>query len=394
MMAVAGLLLAVVGRPNSTVRFATFNASLHRKTEGQLVADLQSPDDPQAQRVAEIIQRVRPDVLLLCEFDYDAQQRAAELFQKNYLEVSQHGSQPIFYPFRFLAPVNTGAPTGLDLNRNGTTDDPADAFGFGEFPGQYAMVVFSMLPIDEQGVRTFQKFRWCDMPDALHPMRDDGRPYYSADAFQLLRLSSKSFWDLPIAVGNRQVHLLAFHPTPPVFDGREDANGRRNHDEIRLAADYISATKSSYIYDDRGQPGGIDPLAEFVLAGDLNADPLDGESHPGAIDQLLHHRRVGHYPAPASRGGWFASHAPATATAGPEHQGDPRGDTADFGGPDRNLRVDYVLPSAGLRVLRSGVFWPGPEEPGCRLLSLPNGGPTSDHHLVWVDLELDPRIDR
>ena len=47
-----------------SVRFATFNASLNRSNEGDLVADLSTPDDEQAKVIAEIIQRTRPEVLV------------------------------------------------------------------------------------------------------------------------------------------------------------------------------------------------------------------------------------------------------------------------------------------------------------------------------------------
>jgi hypothetical protein len=52
------------------VRFATFNASLNRLEAGQLIADLSTPDNVQARTVAEIIQRTRPDILLINEFDF------------------------------------------------------------------------------------------------------------------------------------------------------------------------------------------------------------------------------------------------------------------------------------------------------------------------------------
>ena len=55
---------------SNTVRFQTFNASLNRATAGQLVTDLSTPNNAQAATVAEIIQRTRPDVLLINEFDY------------------------------------------------------------------------------------------------------------------------------------------------------------------------------------------------------------------------------------------------------------------------------------------------------------------------------------
>ena len=37
-------------------RAATFNASLNRSTEGELIQDLATPNDPQVQTVAEIVQ--------------------------------------------------------------------------------------------------------------------------------------------------------------------------------------------------------------------------------------------------------------------------------------------------------------------------------------------------
>jgi len=78
------------------LRLATFNASLYRDSQGQLANDLSTPDDKQAQNIAEIIQRVRPDVLLLNEFDYDGTGRTARLFRRHYLMRGQHGAKPIF----------------------------------------------------------------------------------------------------------------------------------------------------------------------------------------------------------------------------------------------------------------------------------------------------------
>src|SRR5215207_5897858 len=60
-----------------TVRFATFNASLNRNSAGQLLVDLSTPNNVQARTVAEIIQRLNPDVLLINEFDYYSNNAAA-----------------------------------------------------------------------------------------------------------------------------------------------------------------------------------------------------------------------------------------------------------------------------------------------------------------------------
>ena len=243
------------------------------------------------------------------------------------------------------------------------------------------MAVLSRFPIDRGAVRTFRLFRWADMPGNLIPT-----DFYSPAERAALRLSSKSHWDLPIRIGRRTVHFLVSHPTPPTFDGPEDRNGRRNHDEIRFWADYVAGGRAaSYVHDDRGRRGGLPKGASFVIAGDQNADPLDGDSVDQAVDQLLDSKRV-QDPLPTSAGGPEA--AARQGGANTTHRGDPRFDTADFNDSPApgNLRADYVLPSRrGLRVADAGVFWPVPSDPLSRLTGeFPF--PSSDHRAVWVDL--------
>ncbi len=192
--------------------------------------------------------------------------------------------------------MNTGVPSGVDLDHDGTiANEPGargygnDAFGFGLFPGQYGMVIYSKFPIAVRDIRRFGKVLWKNMPRALLPLKDDGTSWYSPEALAVLRLSSKDHWDVPVRVNGRTIHLLASHPTPPAFDGPEDRNGKRNHDEIRLWADYLTGgNAASYL----GTDAKLAPPAEFVILGDLNSDPVDGGSMPGSIDQLLKHPRV------------------------------------------------------------------------------------------------------
>jgi hypothetical protein len=379
--------------PPPVVRFATFNASLNRGVAGGLITDLSSPGNAQAATVAEIVQRVRPDVLLINEFDFDPGGIAARLFQENYLSVPHNGAAAIDYPYRFVAPSNTGIPSGLDLNNDGAVGGPDDAFGFGAFPGQFGMAVYSMHPIVLDDVRTFQTFRWADMPGALlpdDPATPEPADWFSADELAAVRLSSKSHWDLPIETDGGIVHLLASHPTPPVFDGPEDRNGRRNHDEIRFWADYVTpGSRSAYIYDDAGAPGGLAPGARFVIAGDQNADPLDGDSVPGAAQLLLEHPRVNTSVTPASVGAVDA--ATRQGGANLTHRSDPAFDTADFAdSAPGNLRADYVLPSRPLRIVDAAVFWPTADDPLFRLVGdFPF--PSSDHRLVWIDTTVPGR---
>jgi hypothetical protein len=375
------------------VRFATFNASLNRGAEGQLVADLSTPDNAQASLIAETIQRVDPDVLLINEFDFVDGGVAAELFRDNYLAVPHNGAPGVDYPYYFVAPSNTGVPSGFDLNNNGVVAGGDDAFGFGAFPGQFGLVVYSKYPIQYDDVRTFQHFLWKDMPGALLP--DDpttpaAQDWYSPEELDVFRLSSKSHWDVPIQVGGKTVHFLVSHPTPPVFDGPEDRNGTRNFDEIRFWADYVTGgAAASYIYDDDGGTGGLARGSRFVIAGDQNSDPLDGDSIPGAVQQLLENPRVNASSPPTSEGAVEATQLQGLANL--THESPPQFDTADFADTNPgNLRADYVLPSRQMGILDSAVFWPLTTDPLFRLtLGFPQQ-PT-DHRMVWVDVHLNHR---
>jgi glycerophosphoryl diester phosphodiesterase len=382
----------------SSIRFSQFNASLNRNVEGQLVTDLSTPDNQQAKAVAEIIQRTNPDVLLINEFDYDQENplKPVQLFQQNYLGISQNGADPVDYPYVYIAPANTGIASGFDLNNDGkvvtTPGAPGygdDAFGFGNFPGQYGMLLLSKYPIDTANVRTFQNFLWKDMPESLLPSittPDSATPWYSTAEQNALRLSSKSHWDVPIEVNGETIHVLASHPTPPTFDGDEDRNGKRNHDEIRFWADYITPGKGNYIYDDAGRKGGISSGSSFVIVGDQNADPLDGDSYDNAVRQLLQNPGINTNFIPISGGA--PQQAALQGGANDSQKGNSYFDTADFADTTPgNLRTDYVLPSADLNINNSAVFWPLNTDSTFPLVgTFPF--PSSDHRLVYADVQV------
>jgi hypothetical protein len=120
------------GEPGlATVRFATFNASLNRNNAGELRADLMASTDlsrpgvVQAHNVAEIIQRIAPDVVLINEFDFDPQ--ALDLFANHFLAVPHGDAAGIQYPHRFIAPSNTGIPSGFDLDNSGGVGEPNES---------------------------------------------------------------------------------------------------------------------------------------------------------------------------------------------------------------------------------------------------------------------------
>lgn len=340
-----------------TLRIATYNAELSRRGPGLLYAAILK-GDPQVQAVQAILAANHPDILLLTGFDYDAGQVALTTFAKRLAE------RGLAYPHLFALRPNTGRTTGLDMDGDGVLGGVGDAQGWGRFSGADGMAILSRYPIRSEAAQDFSALLWRDLPGAVLP---DGM---AADVVAVQRLSTTGHWDVPVALPGGDLHLLAYYATPPVFDGPEDRNGLRNAAETAFWVAYIG-----------GQLATPGPESRFVILGDANLDPVDGDGRSGAMQGLLSNPRL-QDPLPASTGGHRA--------ADPGQQGDPALDTAswpDAAGSPGNLRVDYVLPSADLTVTGSGVFWPAPGDPDAALLA-PGGITASRHRLVWVDIAL------
>lgn len=306
--------------------------------------------------VAETIAGASPDVILLTGFDYDLGGHALAALAGL---IEEAGAT---YPHRFALAPNSGLATGRDLDGDGREGGPRDAQGYGEFAGQGGMALLSRLPVDGAASRDFSAFPWRDLPGALAP----------EDTVADQRLSSVGHWDVALTLPDgRTIRVWAWHATPPVFDGPEDRNGRRNHDEAAFWLGYLE-----------GALPEIPGEAPFVLLGDANLDPRDGEGRPEALRALLDHPRVVD-PEPRSAGG--VSHALRDGGANRRHLGDPALDTVDWPdgpGDPGNLRVDYVLPSSDWRLVDAGIWWPKEGPAG---ETTPAG---SRHGLVWVDAAL------
>ncbi len=359
-----------------TIRLASYNIAMYGDNSDEVQTRLSASSlDNQYQNIASVIKIVKPDILVLMEMDYHPHNKILQLFHDNYLAKAIDEYDLIDYPHLYQIQSNTGLQSSVDIDEDGEISLPNDAYGYGKYEGQYASAILSKYPIDLKSKRSFQQLLWRDMPDALLPVNSDGTSYYRPEVLDVFRLSSKNHMDVPIKVSADQtIHALISHPTPPVFDGPEDKNGKRNHDEIKLWADYLSG--ADYLTDDNGVQGGLSRDKSFVVFGDLNADPVDGDSYLGAMNQLLEHPRINQEVAlgskiPSSNGGKSNNQRSG-------HVGDPAYDTSFFG-----LRIDYVLPSADIDVVDSGVFWPDQEE---KYVDHIANKAASDHLLVWVDL--------
>nr|WP_246133107.1 endonuclease/exonuclease/phosphatase family protein [Paracoccus aurantiacus] len=337
------ILAAALASPAAaeTIRIASFDPELTRKGPGLLLRDIQSGKDNQVLAVAMVIAKVNPDVLLLTGFDWDHDRAALRAFTQL---MARSG---VDYPYLLAPQTNRGMASGADLDNDGRLAEADDSQGWGSFTGQNGMAILSRIPLGN--VVDYSEGLWRDMPgnligDALSP-----------EAKTVQRLSTSGHWDVELLT-DPPLHVLAFAATAPVFDGPEDRNGRRNHDEIAFWQTHL-------------------PNAPFVIAGNANLDPVDGDGRHEAIRNLIENKRISD-ARPASAGG------AAAADAG--QSGDPALDTADWpdDGPG-NLRVTYLLPSRALRVTGSGVVWPTDEEPLYQAAAV-----ASPHKLVWIDVEI------
>jgi hypothetical protein len=339
-----------------TMRVATFAAPLTRDGPGLLLRDIMAGDDPQIAAALAAIHAAAPDILVLTQFDHDGDLAALSAFA---VALAAGGTD---LPHVFSALPNAGMATGFDMDGDGTVGEPRDAQGYGRFAGAGGLAVLSRWPIDAGAVRDLGGLLWRDLPGATLPVAD-GVPFPSEAALAVQRLSSTGHWIVPVMAPGGVVELLVWSATPPVFDGPEDRNGLRNRDELRLWTAVLDGAMSTV------------PGPHFVIAGNANLDPADGEGLRDAMAAFLADPRLTD-PRPASAGG-------ATA-ADPGHAGDPGLDTADWTGPG-NLRVSYVLPAAAWEVTASGVLWPDPEE-GAAPLSAEDLVSAGPHRLVWVDI--------
>jgi len=330
------------------LRLATWNADLGRDGPGLLVEDI-AEGAPQIAAVVQGVVALDADVLLLTGINHDARLVAVSVLADRLAEAGAP------YPYRFARPSNSGLPSGFDLNHDGRMGGPRDALGYGRFLGEEGVALLSRLPIRSDTAQDYAAFLWADLPGALLP------PDLTGAEAAVQRLHSSSAWQVAVELpGGGDLALMAYSATPPVFDGPEDRNGRRNHDE---SAFWLRLLDGSLPF--------APPKAPFVLLGEAGLDPADGEGRPAALRALLADPRL-QDPRPQNDSGHHD----------PGHRGDPRLDTVLYPDGPGGMRVDYILPSADLKVAGAGVLWPAQ-------------GPLADtlaraarHRPVWVDLDL------
>jgi hypothetical protein len=310
------------------IRVATFNTEFSRKGPGLLLRDIGRGKDAQIASVIDMLVTVNADILTLQGFDYDLENATLRAF------ADALADRDLAYPYLFAAPPNAGRRTTLDLDGDGKLGGPGDAQGYGRYFGQGSMALLSRYPIDQARVQDFTAFLWRDIPGALLPKTDAG-PFPSIEAQTIQRLASHGAWVVPVMHPEMgQITVLTYHASPPVFDGPEDRNGKRNHDETRFWSLFLDGTF------------GPAPTSQFILMGDANLDPERGDGIGTAMQNLLAHPLL-QDPLPDQPTVTFSQTGP--------------------------LRVDYVLPSTDWTVMNAQITQSNPD--------------ASRHSLVWIDLK-------
>ncbi|TLP74339.1 endonuclease/exonuclease/phosphatase family protein [Nesterenkonia sphaerica] len=358
-----------VHKDEEDLRVATLHADITADPSAdepvaELIASLSTGNHTQARAVAQTVQMNDPDVLVLTGVTYDDEHHIAELLRE-YFAAGQHSESGLDYPYFFTAETNSGRESGVDLDGDGIIGGAGDAVGYGEYPGQYGMIVFSKYPVVDEEVRTFQDFLWRDLPESAMVQGQ----HFSLKS-SVLRLNETSMWDVPVEVDGETIHLISSALAAPA----EHADTERGDDMRQVLADYVEG-RAWYLYDDEGETGHPAPGTRFVVAGAPSASadepenlevlldsPMLRDTQPEAVTEVPEDQ----HPAAA----W------ATDLVDTRHVADNEGQRASF-----------VLPSRSLQISNSGVFWPAEGEFGYEVVD-PDSSYSLQDRLVWVDLTI------
>jgi hypothetical protein len=317
-------------------------------------AKLLDGSDQQASAAAEVIARHAADIVCINEIQYDmvntpsqgmpgapfAQPGGFDGGAENATRLADRVrgfDAAVDYTDRLITRGNSG------FYWNG--DDLGQSWyilrGWGEFAGRFNTAVLSRYPILRDQVRVITDVPWESLPENTIAQMERDLGFGVPPGFPIFE---KSLNIVPVDLGEHGIlYLVLLHTVSPAFD---PINPYRNYDELRALRMFLDA-----------ELPGVEPLPEgarFMVIGDLNADPDDGDGLPGAIQQVLEHPSVV---------AWF-----------PEGHG-TKGDNGQYntylsgcGNDDGvvvnptqkfQMQLDYILPSQNIGEPSAGaIFWP------------------------------------
>ncbi|MBI2896076.1 MAG: endonuclease/exonuclease/phosphatase family protein [Deltaproteobacteria bacterium] len=341
-------------------------------------------DDEQVTAAAEVLGRFAADIVDLNEIQYDiedlpvlgmpgADDRTGpggfDGGAENALRIAEriHAAAPeVDYPYTLTTVGNSGYYwEGEDYG-----EWSWELRGWGEWPGRFNTAVLSRYPILTDQVRVVHDFAWEDLPEnRIQQMRDEN----GMEVPEGFPLFEKALNVVPIDLGPEVLWLVLLHPTasPAAFD---PINPYRNYDELRALALFLD-----------GELPGVEPLpdgARFVVSGDLNGDPDDGDGLDGAVAQVLDHPSlVAVFPTGAGTRGQNGEYNTFLGGCGNDDGATVEDPTVRF-----QMQLDYVLASASIGPpTETGLFFPDFRteredfDLACR---------ASDHRFLYIDIDL------
>lgn len=290
-----------------------------------MLRDLLSGKDDQAEAALRVIAAADADVLVLMDVDWDHGGLGLAALERRLADLGQA------YPHTLALRPNSGMPSGVDLDGDGTTHEARDAMGYGWFTGDSGLAILSRVPLGE--VRDESAVIWSTRSDAADLLPEAARA--------TVPLATTAQWIVPLRLSTGTATLITLSAGTPVFDGPEDRNGLRNRDEL------VFVTEQAAI--------GPNP----IVMGRANQDPDRGEGIRDALRALLDLPTL-QDPVPRAPNG--------------------TDDTVAWDGPGP-MRVDYVLPPRAWTVTASGVIWPDPDDALRELVE-----EAGNARLVWVEV--------
>jgi hypothetical protein len=352
------------GAPDKIVRFAFYHLGWHFKSSADLLLKLGDSKYFSATAAAEVIQRVKPQVLFLSGLDVDAQELTVSKFSSSFLTVTQSGQTPIQYPHLYCMKSNNKLRSSC---------------------------ILSKFPFKSDKIRTFKNFAWEDMQKSKIPKNFRFQSKYKNPIQAKLdrlksakKLFSHNFADIPMVIGKTEIHLIHLLSAPTELESlSETVIPEQYQDESQFLQDYLSPETSQYIEDDSGKKGGIAANAHYVIGADFRMDPSDGPGTKTSINQLLDLDILNSNVLPNSVGA--TEDAAVEAGKNAFHIGTASNDTTYFSPETHgNLRTSFLIPNKSLTIDSSGVFWPDTSHPARRLID----PKVTNRRLIYVDLQI------
>ena len=358
------------------VRIAQFNL------REMSTAKLLDGADEQAGAAAEVIARFAPDIISINELQFDIE---------GIPSLGSPGAPSSTQPGTFdggagnakrladrVAAVNAAAAfphTAITLGNSGftwagpTLGNPSFVLrGWGDWPGRFNSAILTKFPIAYDKIRVINEFAWDALPgNSIEKMKTAIGTGVPAG----FPLFEKGIVVVPVEVApGALLYMVMHHPVAPAF---EAINPYRHFDELQGLKLFLD-----------GKLPGVEPLpagAKFVLIGDLNADPEDGDSLDGGIEPILSHPALNvFFPSGAGTKGKNGQYNTYLSGCGKDD-----GSTVDDPTTKFQMQLDYVLPSKTFGAAKVGeVFFPDFQ---AQKADFQLACKASDHRLVYVDVE-------